>query len=273
MNSRGLSYTFGLNAFSDMSTEEFNSKYLQKSENSKTVAKTTSGYTDVSALFSSGVKGPFDFNWCGLGYCSEVRQQGSCASGYAFAAAKTIEYPNNIVKRNFGSWLSVQQQLDCSTDFGNAGCNGGYPVNSIKYAKIGGLMYDQKYGYVGYKEACKSLPGVFAPEDYYHVSQDLEKFRGTLDKTPFSVSIDASTIKNYKSGVFDGNGCKNFYFNHFLTLVGYGVAASGESYWRLENSWGTSWGQEGFLFLSANNRGDTNVCGILNQGVASLLKI
>lgn len=110
-----------------------------------------------------------------------------------------------------------------------------------------GLDFDANYPYYGNVGHCYGTTGAFIPANYFKVNQDLSSFKNTLDKTPFSVGVDASTFQNYKSGVFYGNGCSSSHLTHFLTLIGYGVTPTGDSYWTLENSWGASWGQNGYM--------------------------
>lgn len=135
-----------------------------------------------------------------------------------------------------------------------------------------GLNFDANYPYTDVQGPCKGTSGLFKPANYFRINQDLNSFVGILNKTPFSVGVDGSTLQFYTSGIFTGAGCSSSKLTHFLTMIGYGVSPSGDSYWRLENSWGTSWGQQGYMFLSANYGGNTNVCGILNLGVANVMK-
>lgn len=210
-------------------------------------------------------------NWCAQGKCSAVRDQKSCAAGYAFAAAKSIEYPNNIIGRSSGKWLSPQELIDCSANFGDQACDGGYPSYGMKYSMQYGLNFDANYPYAGFQQSCKGTSGLFKPSNIFNINKDINSFVEIAKKTPFSVGLDASTFKNYRSGIFYGAGCRSNTVTHFMTVIGFGTTTGNESYWRLENSWGTTWGQNGYMFLGANNQGNQNVCGILNVGVAILL--
>ena len=73
-----------------------------------------------------------------------------------------------------------------------------------------------------------------------------------IEKGPLAVAVDASNWSSYSSGVL--RKCeKNV--NHAVTLVG--LTAKGE--WRVQNSWGTSWGEKGYITLAPKN-----TCGICN---------
>ena len=76
-----------------------------------------------------------------------------------------------------------------------------------------------------------------------------------------SVMVDASVFQTYSSGIISESSCsKNL--NHYVTIVGVNVSEDGKGYWKVQNSWGSSWGEDGYARLEYG--GDT--CGILEQG-------
>lgn len=277
VNSQKLSYTFGLNSMSDLSHDEFAARFLQKPTEVQLSGEMPEENFEQSSGFGGSQlqQGPpdFKFSWCDQNYCSAVQTQGNrCASGYAFATAKTIEYPNNIARRSSSLPLSAQELIDCSVSYGNNGCNGGLVSNSISYARINGLNYSLRYPYTDTFNSCNTrvAPSYqFRPANFFSVNQDVNSFVNVIKKTPFSVGINATTMQNYQGGIFLGNGCGTS-ITHFMTLVGYGMQNS-NSYWILENCWGTAWGQRGYMYLSANNGSTQNVCGVLGLGVANVL--
>lgn len=66
---------------------------------------------------------------------------------------------------------------------------------------------------------------------------------------PIGVSVDANKWSPYKSGIFNNCGTR---LDHDVLLVGVS-----DSYWKIKNSWGTSWGENGFIRLQTGN-----TCGI-----------
>lgn len=68
-------------------------------------------------------------------------------------------------------------------------------------------------------------------------------------------------LKDYSKGVFDEPKCKTKH-NHWMLMVGYGRDDSvNKNYWKLKNSWGSSWGQQGYLFIARKGDGEGE-CGV-----------
>ena len=82
---------------------------------------------------------------------------------------------------------------------------------------------------------------------------------------PISVAIDATRSfqmwKFHHSGVYYGTDCRSDFLNHAVTVVGYGTE-DGQDYWLVKNSWGSDWGEEGYIKMSRNRN---NNCGIASQ--------
>lgn len=71
-----------------------------------------------------------------------------------------------------------------------------------------------------------------------------------LDQQPIAIHINTSNTNflRYDSGIFDDLTCANDVFNHFVVLVGWGHDSTvGVDYWILRNSWGTDWGESGYM--------------------------
>merc|ERR1711881_758049 len=74
---------------------------------------------------------------------------------------------------------------------------------------------------------------------------------------PISVAIEAdqSSFQYCSSGVLTGSCGTNL--DHGVLAVGFGTSG-GTDYWKVKNSWGASWGMNGYVLIQ---RG-VNKCGI-----------
>lgn len=157
--------------------------------------------------------------------------------------------------------MSTQQYVDCSGPYGNGGCQGGFMVWCWEYNYSHMQISESSYPYYGYERSCTDDRGY----DYY-VDQII--MTGTSEQEMInntyisvqSVGVAASTsyFNSYSSGILtDANACTTN-LDHAVNIVGYG--GSGTPYWIVRNSWGSSWGESGYVRIK---RGPyPGVCGI-----------
>jgi len=166
--------------------------------------------------------------------------------------------------------FSEQQQIDCDTS--NSGCNGGTVGNSFNHLyDYGGLELTSTYGpYLASKSYCKfnSAQAVAKLNFYYVISSDENYMQSYLyNYGPLAVSINAAPLQYYTGGIINLNAsyCPNSIddLDHAVNIVGYGTDSStGFNYWIVRNSWGSSWGENGYFRIIRGY----SVCGI-NQYV------
>ena len=233
-----------------MNTEEFIEKILMK----ELPASNIEG-------ISVGGPVPNGVDWRSSGAVTGVKNQGSCGSCWSFSTTGAIE---GAVKIKTGSLpnYSEQQLLDCcgSKGFQCQGCSGAWPEWALNYVASAGIDTESAYHYTGRVGSCapKSPRKVLASTGYHMLSAgDTASLKSSVSRQPISVCLDASNWSLYKSGVF--TNCHLTPLNHAVLLVGYEDSGA----WIVKNSWGTSWGESGYIRLAAGN-----TCGIAQHAIA-----
>jgi len=211
---------------------------------------------------------PTTFDW-GLNrtnIVTPVNNQGECGSCWAFSATETIEsvwaLAHNGTQHEVP--LSVQQIVDC--DKTDAGCGGGWPYNAYEYViKAGGLEPAADYPYRAKNGQCKfnskDVLAKISSWEYVIKNSTLEEttmLNFVATSAPVSVCVDASPWQLYSHGVLS-KGCPNQMkdIDHCVQVTGF-TTIGGLQAWRVRNSWGSDWGQDGYLYIE---RG-LNLCAI-----------
>merc|ERR1719192_292648 len=208
-------------------------------------------------------------NWIEKGYVTHVKDQGEyCGSCWAFSATGSIEGAHF---KSTGKLVSLSEQnlMDCSKV--NNGCDGGFPVDAFKYViAVGGIDTEASYPYnanATTDKTCKfNFSDVGATISSFkripaNSEMDLQKASATVG--PISVGIDAKlpTFHLYKSGVYYDRNCSSTHLGHAVLVVGYGTQGN-EDYWLVKNSWGVTWGENGYIKMARNKN---NACGIASD--------
>lgn len=157
--------------------------------------------------------------------------------------------------------LSEQELVDCD-DNGDMGCNGGLMDHAFQWIESHGICSDSNYTYVGHRTVCRTCQEVVRVTSYQDVNpQDEKALKVAVAQQPVSVAIEADqrAFQFYKSGVF--NLTCGTQLDHGVLAVGYGIEDD-QKYWKVKNSWGGSWGEQGYIRLSREDKGPSGQCGI-----------
>jgi cathepsin L len=258
-NAANHTSTVGLNQFSDLTSAEFKAIYLgYKPELRRGKRSLTLG--DIEAYPSGSV------DWRTKGAVTPVKNQGQCGSCWAFSTTGSVE---GIIAIKHASLVSLSEQelVDCAGSYGNYGCNGGLMDYAFKFCEAHGLTTEANYPYTAKNGACNTAkegqPSANTKLTGYKdvTSMNANALGTSVDMQPVSVAIEAdqAAFQGYTSGVIS-SGCGTS-LDHGVLVVGYGTDSKYGDYWLVKNSWGTSWGEAGYVRISRTG----DVCGILME--------
>ncbi len=226
-NSEGHSWSQGVNAFTDLTFEEFVSDNLMEPQN----CSATKSHLKIKEEYRTA-NIPDHYEWNDLGMVSPVKNQGNCGSCWTFSTVGAMESHWNILGKGKNLTFSEQQLVDCAGAFDNHGCNGGLPSHAFEYIKYqGGLESDTTYPYVAKTNKCVHKPEknvAYCKYGSYNVTQgnEAEAAERLYHAGPVSVSFKVVTgFQNYKGGVYSNKNCgfSQKDVNHAVLATGYGV--------------------------------------------------
>jgi len=241
----------GVTKFSDLSQSEFETHYLTsdpKLATAERVRVSLNKKPDTSASF---------VDWSGI-YTTPVKDQGYCGSCWAFSATEQIE---SDAMRTLGkSWiLSEEQIVQC--DQTSFGCGGGWTEHAYNYVnRAGGLATESAYPYSSYQGTtgkCNSNAGDFVVKVSGYTTLASEGDMGSYVQStgPLSVCVDANNWSSYTGGIMSVCGQS---VDHCVQATGVDIAGG---YWNVRNSWGTRWGESGYIRLTYGK----NTCAIASD--------
>eukprot|EP00252_Welwitschia_mirabilis_P027864 TRINITY_DN973_c0_g1_i1.p1 TRINITY_DN973_c0_g1~~TRINITY_DN973_c0_g1_i1.p1 ORF type:complete len:371 (-),score=43.42 TRINITY_DN973_c0_g1_i1:73-1158(-) len=254
-------YKLKLNRFADLTNSEFKSMYLGlKDSHLRLKNSEEEESSGKSFRYANKANVPASIDWRSKGAVTPIKNQGSCGSCWSFSTVAAVEGINAIKTGKLVS-LSEQQLVDCDTS--NSGCNGGLMDNAFQYIiKNGGLVSEDDYPYQGSEGTCsKPNAETMTIDGYEDVPQSEAALKKAVAHQPVSVAIEAGgrAFQFYSKGVFTGR-C-GYDLDHGVAAVGYG-SSGGLDYWIVRNSWGTEWGEDGYIRMQRNIGDKRGKCGI-----------
>ncbi|EFJ44502.1 hypothetical protein VOLCADRAFT_76255 [Volvox carteri f. nagariensis] len=263
-NARTTSHWLHLNAFADLTTDEFRNRLgydFKARQASNRLQSSPFIYDNVDAN-----QLPTEIDWRKKGAVTEVKNQGQCGSCWAFATTGSVEGINAIVTGELAS-LSEQELVDCDTDE-DRGCSGGLMDYAYQWIiKNGGLDTEDDYPYTAEDGVCvaaKKNRRVVTIDGYVDIPENDEvALKKAAAHQPIAVAIeaDAKSFQLYGGGVYDDPTCGTS-LNHGVLVVGYGKDPHFGNYWIVKNSWGPEWGDNGYIRLRMGAEDVQGMCGI-----------
>jgi C1A family cysteine protease len=257
----------GVTMFSDLTHGEFKARLGFKPNPKKAQKRTNS--TGV-ALGSCSVTSA-NVDWTGV-YTSGVRNQGYCGSCWAFSTAGQVQADTT---RLFGGSIQTyapEQLVQCNSQGGNNGCNGGDYQGAYDYLLSHNFETENYYPYTSYYgttggpctyNAANGHVKALSPDD--SLSGDESCMAQHVQSVgPLAIAVDASQWSSYWGGIMTNCGTN---LDHAVQIVGVYPVSSG-GYWKIRNSWSTSWGESGFIRLSYGH----NTCGLTYEAWFSSLQ-
>jgi hypothetical protein len=252
-NNGSSEWKMGVNQFADLSAAEFKAYLgLRPRDNAYINSKNV-------AVFPEGPAN--DVDWVSAGAVTPVKDQAQCGSCWAFSTTGGVEGAVKVATGRLTS-VSEQQLVDCAGSSGNQGCNGGLMNDAFNWIVSNkGIGSEASYPYTARDGTCRNVPSVSTIGGYRSVGQGSEsQLLSALQQQPISIAIEAdqSSFQMYKSGIFTGPCGQQL--DHGVLLVGSG-SEGGVNYWKVKNSWGASWGDNGYIRIVR----DQNMCGLANM--------
>jgi C1A family cysteine protease len=261
-NNTEATYTVAVNKFADLTYSEFKSKYLMND-----ISKIKQDANSCQSQVTGNVRVGSSVDWAAQGKVQKVKNQEQCGSCWAFSTVGSMESAYAIFSKDQTLLnLSEQELVDCSKDYGNEGCNGGLMNLGFAYIAEHGLHEEDAYPYRGVDQTCSadSASGnKYSVKDCVLVDANTDALTKAIAVQPVSVAFYVNILfQFYSGGIFNPIICGG-QPNHGVLAVGYDLD---QDFYKVKNSWGASWGEEGYFRIKIGTGAGT--CDMAGSGAS-----
>lgn len=216
-----------------------------------------------------------------------IMDQKSCGSCVIYSVVANF-MDSLSIRGIVAPMLSTGQLMNCGKGYQ---CNGyWFDGAAADLVTLGGLVSDAAYPYVPQTGACKQVSATkYGQIQGYKLTDNSHKtiMQALLAGYPISTTVGADNIfMNYNGGIY--NACTNQATNHETVIEGFdcedqvdakgncildatGRVAAGKGYWLMRNSWGTGWGDKGWMKIKMSKAGNNkSLCNNLTEEVGYL---
>jgi hypothetical protein len=200
----------------------------------------------------------------GSSYLPPVRNQGACGSCWAFAGAGIVDISYRI-RYDRAANVAEQELIDCAGGFAHGAinaCSGFFIESTMLHFQLNGVAWEQRYPYQARdRGTCGNPPYSYKVSAWGWVGFGWASVSDIKDALcrygPVATTIEAtSAFMNYTGGVFAQKGKSQYgpipSVNHAIVIIGWDDARGA---WRIRNSWGTGWGENGYAWVKYNHNG------------------
>ncbi|KAF8029599.1 hypothetical protein BT93_E2120 [Corymbia citriodora subsp. variegata] len=192
--------------------------------------------------------GYLSIDWVEKGAVNPIKEQGQCGSCWAFSAVAVVEGITHI-KRGKLPVLSEQQLIDCEND----DCEGGLTNKAFQYIiQNEGIASEDTYPYQEMDGTCDST----------EAAQQAAKIKSFADLQPGEDELLKAVAQQPVGGLFNGDCGEEL--DHAVVMVGYGTSEDGK-FWKIRNSWGKTWGENGYMRIQRGGESSQGLCGLASQ--------
>jgi len=257
-NKQNHKYKLGMNEMGDMTHAEFKATKLGYKRTDRSYARSKN-----SAGPHLHVKAPASVDWRAKGAVTPIKNQQQCGSCWAFSTTGSVEGAAAIASGKLVS-LSEQQLVDCSGAQGNQGCEGGLMDQAFQYIiSNNGITTEQNYPYTAQDGTCNNQAAsqvattITGYTDVASMNETALVAAVAIGPVSVAIEADQACFQFYSSGILNDPSCGTN-LDHGVLAVGYDQSGG---YWIVKNSWGTSWGESGYVQIAMG----MDECGINSE--------